>query len=671
MRRRTIFLLVLATLGAMAGAGRAEEGPIVIAHRDAHPYLSLDPFHGSVELTGIYEMDHSRSSGGSSSASDALFTQQLTLGSGGYIVSPNLFKWTASGTIAAEEDWSHVGTTSSSSVGYFDAYNLDLDILSGTQYPINVFANRSEAFVNRTFAGMLRNTITSYGANLQYRSPTLPLTLNAVHTTTAQTDLAGHSQYTIDQNNLNFSTSIQPWERHNLTFNYSFGTVAQNNPGGGAGTVSNSSQLQAVSINHDWSIDPLARYTLSQAFNYSQQTGTYDETRLRLAEQLRMRLSDTLDGSLNYTLEQQKYLSSDATSHLVTANLTHRLFESLTTTGRVGASLTDNTYAGGTSTNTKNYFASVGTSYNKKMFMGRLGANLSLGISENQSGAIGTTQQVLGDVQSFNDPQPIILTRTGVNSGSVAVFDASGTRRYVQGIDYTVQKVGNTVRIERLIGGNINSGDTVRLNYGIDPLPGFSSESLSFGAGANYAFDEGWLKGLNLYTRYYQVDQSISPATSGILPDNIRDTTIGAEYRIWKLTLRAEDEIRQSTLAPYDAQRLSAGYIDNIGQRGTLSVNLTQNFIHMPEDRSSTSSTSLDGRFQYQISRDLKAAVTARWLNQSYNNRPGSTGLEEQAELHWNIRQTEMYLILRHSSLDAQDTNLGTLSLQFGITRNF
>ncbi len=671
IRPRAILLLTLAALGLMAGGGRADEGPIIIAHRDTHPFLTLDPFKGSVSVSGVYETDRSRSSGGSTSASDTLFTQELTLSSGGTIVSPNLFKWSGSFTAAAEEDSSRSDEGSASSVGFFDTYDLNLDLVSGTQFPVSAYASRSEGFVNRSFAGMLRNTITAYGASVQYRSPIAPSTLNVGQTTMTQSDLGGKIQYSVNQRNLDFSTAVQPGERHNLSLNYSYGTTSQNNPG----ALANSSQHQSVNVNHDWSIDPLAHYTLSQTFNYSQQEGTYSETRLRLGEQLRMRLLDNLDGGLTYTMEQQNYLASQVTSQFFSGSLTHRLFESLTTTARAGMSLTDSTYAGAgaaaSSASNTNYYANIGTDYNKKVWLGHFGANLALGFTQGTSGAVSAMQQVLGDVQSFNDPQPIILTRTGVNAASIAVFDAAGTRRFTPGIDYTVNAVNNTVQIARLLGGNIAAGDTVRLNYGIDPLPAFTSQSVSLGTGANYSFEEGWLQGLNVYLRYYQVEQSISPRTSSIRPDSIRDTTLGADYRIWKVTLRAEDEMHSSQLAPYNSLRFNASYADNLSPRTSLTLNATQSFITVPTDHSTTASTAFDARLQYEIMRNLRATVSAQWRHDSFPGGGSATGIDQQVDLHWNIRQTDLYVLVRHSSLDAQDNRADTTVLQFGLSRGF
>ena len=50
---RFIFIALLALLVTPTAAAGADDGPVVIAHRDRHPILTLDPFRGSIGLTEI------------------------------------------------------------------------------------------------------------------------------------------------------------------------------------------------------------------------------------------------------------------------------------------------------------------------------------------------------------------------------------------------------------------------------------------------------------------------------------------------------------------------------------------------------------------------------------------------------------------------------------------
>ena len=668
---RSIAILAWAVLAALAPLARADEGPIIIANKEVHPYLTLDPIHGSLGVTGYYQTQNNSSGGQSANATDSLLTQDLSLSTGGTIISRNLASWTVGGTLSLQEEWTTGGGPSQSQTGVFETYDLEFNALNTTAYPMSAFAQRSESLLNRPFAPLLRDTTTGYGATFHYNDRPLPSTLSISHTTTTESSLDGTGLFTINQDELDYGTSFQPTERQNISLNYHYATISQDNPG----TLNNDSQLQGVSASHNWSIDSAARYTLTQTLDYSNQTGNYPFTQLRVGEQFRMRHTPTLESALNYAYEEHDYATTATTRQSASYNVIHRLFESLTTTARVGGSVTQNTFSntdqsGGTATST-DLFSDIAFSYQKKAYMGRLGANLSLGYDQTDNSSVGAPQQVLGDTQTFADPLPIILTRPGIDPSTIAVFNASGSRRLVRGVDYTVQTVGNTVQIQRLVGAAINPGDSILLNYIVDPLPGYASTSTSIGAGINYLVDEGPLRGLNPYARYSQVDQTISPQTAGVHPDSVRDTVVGVEYRIWKLTLRAEDEDRQSTLSPYTAQRLTARYDDRMGDRTTLSFGAAQTYMQYPSDNSKTSLTTFDGRVQYQITRGLTTTLTTLWRNEEDSGTGATRGLEEQLELRWKIRQTDIFGLIRQTSLDTQDNSSGTLFFQFGVSRNF
>ena len=507
-RVRCTVLLVSAVVAAMPLLARADEGPVVIANREPHPYLTLDPFQGSIGVTGTYLAQSTTNNGSSTRATDTLLTHDLTLSTGGSIISRNLASWSATGTLSLAQEWSNDGTDKEQTFEIFDTYNVQFNAFGATTFPISAYAERSQDYVNRAFAALLRDTTTAYGGTAHYNNSILPSTLSLSHTNTTQSTLGGQEQFSIDQDEVEYSTSFQPFERQVISLNYHYATTSQNNPGLGT----SNSDLQGLSVAHNWSIDPAGRYTLTTSFDYSQQTGNFPFTQVRFGEQLRMRHTDTLESVLNYAYEQHDYSTTSTTQNTVTASATHRLYDSLVTNARIGASRTEDSFTSLDQSNnasSNNYFATLGFNYQKKMYMGRFGANLSAGYNQTDNSAIGAPQQVIGDTESFIDPMPIVLRRQGVNASTVAVFNGSGTRQFVPALDYTVHSVGQTVQIQRVIGGAINAGDSVQLNYQVDPLPGYTSTSTSLAGGVNYLFDDGLLKGVYVFAQYYQVNQTI------------------------------------------------------------------------------------------------------------------------------------------------------------------
>jgi hypothetical protein len=674
-----LVLLSLAVCGLLATPLRAQtsgdgEGPIIITQPKRPSYLTLDPIHGSVSLMAMYEKENLNNQGDRTQYTNMLFTQELSLSTAGNIVSPNIVHWNASGSVTFEEESGRALTgplSNQSSVGVFDAYDISADMFGSSLFPASVYARRNEFYINRAFASMLQNITTEYGGTVRYNSPTLPSTLNLSHTTTTQSDLSGNQQFSMDQNQLSFDTSYQPTDRQQLSLSFGYTETSQVN----ANPLNNSIENLNGSVTHNWMLDREGRYVLNSNFNYSQQSGQYPLTYMRVSERLHLRHTDTFETNYTYDFNSQEDKYSTLISNVVTAGFIHRLYQSLVTTGGVSASVKNTTFlplpgeTQGSSSDSQNFAANVGTSYTKKIGPGRFGANLSLGYSQDNNSAVVQPLQILGEPHSFSATDTITLTRRGIDPSPARfqIFDTNHRELH----DFTVLQRGNDIEISRNVGGDLTGVNDVLVNYQVDPLPDYTSRSTTLGTGINYAFDEGPLTGLTLYARYFQVNQEISPASALIRPDDIRDTVFGAEYHVWKLTLRAESQFHDSTLAPFDALRFTAIYNERLSERTLLSLSATQNFLSYPTDNSRTSYSSFDANLEYEIMRNLRTLLTIRWRYDDDSRLGKITGLEEQAQLRWTIRQTDLYFMLRNTNLDGNSANSSNLIFQMGVTRNF
>lgn len=679
--RRTRWFLALSVAGWLPGMAMAQEEAIVVGRRERPPLLTLDPFRGSAGFRGIYSTVTRENRGEEARATNLLMTQDLTLSGSGSVVSQDFMKWYGTVTGSLQEMETKAEDVNESSFGFFGAYDFRTDMLETTAFPLSFFALRNETYVDRTFAALLKSTTNSYGGTIRYDSPSIPSTLSFIHTDISQADLGGDVQFNTSNDQISAATSFQPLERHFISMNYSYGNVSQENPG----VLTNSFSTQTADLSHSWSIDPNGRFTLTEGVSYSEETGLFPSKVFNGSETLHMNLTEYLQSQIDYRFINQQSgranqqgdvfarTANELTSHNISGSLSHRLYQSLFTTLRAGANFNDSSFSGGSSasSSSNNYFTSITTNYTKELAGGIFGANLGLGydVAENSSSA--GIQTIAGERATFTDPQPIVLTRQGIRPDSILVYDASGTRLLVRGIDYTVREVGNTVQINRIVGGELEPQETVRLNYLLDPQAAYTSETTKFSAGANYLFQEGFLNGLKLYTQYYQSNQSISSTGGAILPDNVRDTLLGADYHIWKLDFRAEGQDHESTLAPYRALRLSARYSDNLDARTNLTLDLSQNFVDYPDEGSQVALTAAGGQMSYEIMRNLTARAIVRWRNEEDSERGQTMGIEEQLRLEWKVRQTNMYMGVRHTNLDTPTGSSESLFFQLGISRNF
>jgi len=625
------------------------------------PVLTLDPFEGEISLTNAYENSNSDTQ----KSSSAQFEQRLKLGTGGGVISKNAIAWKGSITLGLREEWnSTTGSETQSSWGVLHEYDLDLSLFPNSMLPSSYWARRGENYINRSFAALLRQEQTSYGAQVSWPNMTLPMYLRVYHVETVQQELNGTNPFTLSQDTVEYHTETMIGDRQKLSLDYQL-TTGETNGAGEAEELGS----QHLMVNHTLNIDPEGRYTLTSRLDYSQETGFINYDRLRIDEQLTLRHTDRFETYYNYSADYQSYPTSETLTNSLTGGFTHRLYESLTTSGRVGYSTTERSSGGASDLAT----AYLNFAYAKKVPLGRLGAFLELGYATGTTGETGTAQEVIGDTETFNDPLPIVLTERGVNGSTVEVFNATGTKKYVENIDYRVRQFSDRVEIERILGGDISPNETVRLNYDIDPLPGYTQTTSTFGFGARYTFKEGPLENLALYASYRQQDQSISTTDPDRLqPDDSQTTLAGAEYEFWKLTLTTEAENRDSTLSPYKALRFSARYVDRLGPRSRLSINATQLFLQYPDEDAEAQYTQLSGRFDYDFTREVRMSVwAATRLNE--DSRFGDTlAFEEQAEIRWRHRQTEITGAVRHTYVTSSSSGDSTSFLfLLTITRRF
>jgi len=175
-------------------------------------------------------------------------------------------------------------------------------------------------------------------------------------------------------------------------------------------------------------------------------------------------------------------------------------------------------------------FANIDFDYRKKVPLGVLTAALGYGWNEQRNDPQTQQTFVIDDPRTFNDPQPIIIPRSGVIPGSLVVTDSSGLIIYRQGVDYTVRALPDRLEIDRVIGGRIASGQTVLLDYELEPLGGNTTTTNGFYIGGRYTIERGALQGVSVYARYSEQDQTIDSDTpTQIVPNSYTDVLYGIE----------------------------------------------------------------------------------------------------------------------------------------------
>ena len=661
-----------------AASAQQGQGPIVFGRQDKKQALKLENFQASAEFKYRRETDslEPRDSPKFESTEDR-FEELLNLSSTGYMVHPNLVDLSLAGQFGLAQDTFQTGGQSDAADETLYAWDASATMLRNSDTPLTLYSRRTRDTVNRQFGPSLDSTITTTGGTLDWRSKVLPTRIEAYHMDQEQTSLQATDNYTLAQDTFTWHSEYQPSSRHHLTWDYTFNRMSQTSASqGGQEFFSGSAgefDTHDATLTHSVDFGPKDANTLTSTLNYFNQTGQLSLERLQWMETLRLKHTDHLETHYLYTLDQQSFSqeplgSSDQTRQRGQATFIHRLYKSLITTGNAGVQTLDTNDG-----NSFETFAGLTFDYHKQVPLGTLSA--LLGFNYNQQENDSRSFQVVTASQTFPTDageRSIVLVGQNIDPNSIILRDISGmTLR--PGHDYAVDDtVPGQVTITRLFGGSIDPGETVQLSYALEPQAANTTTTTGFTLGGRYDIDRGPFKGLSLYSRYTQQDQTIdSDYPTQFVPNSFTDFTAGAGYHIWDLWFGAEMQSHDSTLSPFDATR----YYARLAHALSLNTNIAANVAYTTLDYSDPDNTidilTISGQLQQRFSREFYANATVLWRDENDGQHGTTRGLEEQIELRWSKRQTHVYVQFRNANLDTDEQNSSFQLIEIGIRRDF
>jgi hypothetical protein len=658
--------LALAGAVAWSGAsvGRAVEDVPVFGRREKLPILQFDKPNWRLELTGQYSRQETRTAGQPEEATELLFRESLTGSTRGAIIHPNLIDLSLSGAFGLSQDRfesNQTGRQSADTMIY--GFDCSATFLRKEVAPLTLYATRRETTENRDFGPSLRNLTTTYGGTWEIRWPTAPTRFQAYHNEQESIDPAGEAGFRQEQDAALWHTDFKPSSNQVVNWDYSYNNVRGRPDIGPTVTI----ETHEATLSHLLLFGSGNEHSLTSTVNYLEQTGEFALTRMRWTEDLYMLHSDTFDTFAHYELTREDSDTFDQTHHRGEMGFHHRLFKSLVTTGRGGVDLQETT--GGSQIT--DWFGDLNLNYTKKVPYGTLGANFGAHYDRREADPQTRPVQVIDQSGTFSDPSPILLPFNTVPS-SIRITNASGLRVYQEGIDYAVLALPTRVEIRRLLGGAIDPGQSVLIDYQLGAQPGSTTTTASFNVGGRYSIEEGVLKGLSVYASYVWQDQQIDTSVpAAFIPDNVRDLTLGVDYRFWNMVVGAEYQHRQSELSPYDSWRYRAQYSQRILDQTVLSATADYQTIDYTDENNQVRFFQVSSTLSQDLGQNLRIVATVSYRDEENDLFGASRGFEQQIELNWRYRQTTVFARARNVSLETSGDERNFQYFQIGLQRDF
>jgi len=674
-RRCAGVLAVMAAAVAAAGsaadaqppAPSDEGGPIIVGQREEQfESFVIERINVVLEMLARYRTDERRTLGQRRTRDvEEIFRPSVELSADAYIVHPDFIDLALTGRLLLDNE-----SLDSESLGLREetttldtAYDFRALILGRSSLPVTAYSRRTQTNIDRLFGPSLDSITTEHGGIVQFVNDRAPTTIQYFHRDQKQIDAGGRLDFGVVQDTFDLRSNIRLAEQQTLSLDYTMDAIRQS----GAGRRSLDFTRHDATAIHSYSLGDDRRSELRSRARWFEQIGDASFRRMTLDESLRLQHTDRFQTRYDVFYESQEREDSSQDSLRGNFNLRHRLFESLVTTANIGASSLN---SDGFTSN--EYFGDVALDYVKRVPYGVFSATTTVSRNIRDDGSRGDTLRILDEARTFNDPAPIILARQNILPGSIVITDLSGLIFYDEGLDYTLDLFADRVEIRRVIAGNIADGQTVLIDYSIGPEPANSVTTTGLGGSARYDFNEGLLRGLGLYVRYFQRDASIdSPDPTLFILDETRDLILGADYNIGRLTLNAEYETFESTISPFDATRFEARYVHAIARGSSVNVTGTYQMIDFPSIPNHIDLALVTASWNQQLNDQWRLNAQLIWRDEQDDRDGHSTGFEQRLNLNWRHRQTEVYLSGRNSMFDSRTEERLRQSLEVGLRRTF
>lgn len=360
-------------------------------------------------------------------------------------------------------------------------------------------------------------------------------------------------------------------------------------------------------------------------YNLDSSLGPYQS--LYLQEWLANKLTPNLESTCRYDFSRNERDEAVSEDHNGSVGLRHQLYESLVSSvGVRGGRSSDESE--GNSLDKTIYGVSAGEDYTKRLgAWGRLTAGYHVRVDQERWSGSGSSLDVIGESHTLFDGSVTLLSYPVTDLSSIQVRDATGTRIYLSGLDYTLVAHGDRVEIQRTFGGAIPNGATVLVDY--DSSASSSSDFTTFGDDVSFRLDA--MDGLfSLYGRYGRQQYSGDGAP---LDQAYNDAVLGVEANWQWFRVGAEHEIFDAAETPYDATRLFQTMICHPTADSTINLDCRQTWIAFTDENRDDEFYQFIARYQVRLTRFLSLnAEGGRQYSREYGDDRDATTVRAGAD---------------------------------------
>lgn len=620
---RPFAVCVLVTVGWVSGC-RTQVGG------QPRDLVRSEPVRGELELGMEKRTDEQGTSGDSRRYESLGFEETLRLKTQGDVYHPDFFTYIAGvGMGLTQHEFDSDGQTDRES-GSVSEYNLSGNLLPEKPYPLSFNLDKSEDTIPRQFASSLLSEREGGNVILNLRSD-WPMRFQYGRSDVKQQGLSDIDKDLFLREDEQFSYALDHsfGEQSDLSFDFHHLDTSQ-----WRSTTLTERQENTYGLSHQWFLDADKSKRVDSFVNYLDQSGDFALQRLLWQERMTLKHTDRFQTHYQASFHDTERATTQNNELRGETGFTHRLYESLVTTGAVHASKADL----GNDVDMDRIGGNVGLDYNKKNPLGTLLATYGYSLLNLDQTGGSTVVTVVDERHAYTQAGSgiIRLDRANIQTSTIEIRDAGTNTLYTSG--YTVTQTNGITEVRILLGQQIaNAGDQT-LSFSYDAVTEPQREETS--NVHNVRVRQRFPVGISTYYEFQDRSETVTSTDASVMADEFTINLYGVDFTKKGFRILGEYRDEQSTRIPSKSKRVEASYLWRLDPDTRMSLYGSNSWIDYSVEPAydvsmmmvgSDMSTRLTEAFQ------LNGGVDYRFEDDS---RQGQTrGFQYDAELAYTYRQ--------------------------------
>ena len=397
-----------------------------------------------------------------------------------------------------------------------------------------------------------------------------------------------------------------------------------------------------TNINSNYSFSDNVRLT-STIFSLNSESEISDSKSFLWSERLMLQHRPNLRSDYTARFDSRENEDFGSETKYLSAALEHQLYENLTT--RLELYNSNDDFDDGEIEVSQ---ADLDLRYIREIPIGMLSINGGYSYRVEDNNIDAESSQVLNESHTLSGTSPELLSRSRIDLSSIIVSDATEAVTYVEGIDYVLTVVGDSIGIERSIFGGIADGETVLVDYVFATQAPFEADRRAGRIGVN-------LNMWQVLRVYYNLNRIEENLLSGTRPSDLSDDRIqrvGASLRWRWSTTTADYEMRDTVRTPLTRKRLQQSFAFRVTRSLSFGVSGSYAETDFTEVGSDTRAVGFAGNLRWNIGRWGRFEIDAFSRDiDGDSQKTKSTGLISM----WSMRYGDWSGFVRYEDLDESD----------------